>query len=84
MPGLGQGHKDTKNRYGFYLSEKEERIARKTVDAVPNAFGIHKTLGPGLLEKVYEVCFCHELSKRGLEYQRQVDVLPIASGYMME
>ena len=62
----------------------EERIARKTVDAVPNAFGIHKTLGPGLLEKVYEVCFCHELSKRGLEYQRQVDVLPIASGYMME
>ncbi|MBL7102632.1 MAG: GxxExxY protein, partial [Desulfobacteraceae bacterium] len=29
---------------------------------------------PGLLEKVYEVCFCHELSKRGLRYQRQVDI----------
>jgi GxxExxY protein len=27
-----------------------------------------------LLEKVYEVCFCHELSKRGLEFQRQVEV----------
>lgn len=26
------------------------------------------------MEKVYEVCFCHELSKRGLTYQRQVDV----------
>jgi len=25
------------------LSEKEERIARKTVDVAPNAFGIHKT-----------------------------------------
>jgi len=25
------------------LSEKEERIVRKIVDAVPNAFGIHKT-----------------------------------------
>lgn len=31
---------------------------------------------PGLLESVYEVCFCHELSKRGLSYRRQV-VVPI-------
>jgi GxxExxY protein len=53
------------------LSEKEERIAREIVDT---AYAVHKTLGPGLLEKVYEVCFCHELSRRGLEYQRQVDV----------
>jgi len=49
------------------LSEKEEPIAGKTVDAVPNAFGIHKTLGPGLLAKVYEDCFCHELSKQGIK-----------------
>jgi len=49
------------------LSEKEERIARNIVDAVPNAFGIHKTVGPGLLEKVYEVCFCHGLSKQGIK-----------------
>ncbi len=27
-----------------------------------------------MLEKIYEVCFCHELSKRGLKYQRQVDI----------
>ena len=53
------------------LSQKEEAIAKKIVDA---AFTVHKNLGPGLLEKVYEVCFCHELSKRGLRYQRQVDV----------
>jgi GxxExxY protein len=26
------------------------------------------------LEKVYEVCFCHELSKRNLEYKRQIDI----------
>ena len=55
------------------LSEKEESIAKKIVDA---AFTVHKNLGPGLLERVYEVCFCHELSKRDLKYQRQVD-LPI-------
>jgi GxxExxY protein len=49
------------------LSEKEEIIARKVVDA---AYTVHKNLGPGLLEKVYEVCFCHELTKRGLQYRR--------------
>jgi len=59
------------------LSEKEERIARKIVDA---AYAVHKTLGPGLLEKVYEVCFCHEISKRRLEYQRQVDIPIIYDG----
>jgi len=55
------------------LSKREEFIAQKIVDA---AFKVHKVLGPGLLEKVYEVCFCHELYKRELQYQRQVD-LPI-------
>jgi len=27
-----------------------------------------------LLEKAYEACFCHELSKRDLKYHRQVDI----------
>ncbi len=48
-------------------------IGKKIVDA---AYTVHKKLGPGLLEKVYEVCFCHELKKRGLKYQRQIE-LPI-------
>jgi GxxExxY protein len=52
-------------------SEKEEVVATKIVDA---AYTVHKALGPGLLEKIYEVCFCHELTKRNLSYQRQVDV----------
>ncbi len=53
------------------LSKKEESIAKKVVDS---AYTVHKILGPGLLEKVYEACFCHELSKRKLKYQRQVDI----------
>jgi len=48
-----------------------EEIATKIVDA---AYSVHKTLGPGLLENVYEVCFCHELKKHGLLFQRQVSV----------
>ena len=53
------------------LSDREESIAKMVVDA---AFIVHKNLEPGLLEKIYEICFCHELSKRGLKYQRQVDI----------
>ena len=59
------------------LPEREEVIARKIVDA---AYAVHKELGPGLLEKVYEVCFCHELSKRGLKYQRQIDIPIVYDG----
>jgi len=63
------------------LSENEERIAKKIVDS---AYAVHTILGPGLLEKVYEVCFCHELSKRGLEYQRQVDIPIIYDGIVFD
>ncbi len=59
------------------LSKDEESIATKIVDS---AFAVHKTLGPGLLEKVYEACFCHELSKRELNYKRQVDIPIIYDG----
>ncbi len=52
-------------------SEKEEVVATKIVDA---AYTAHKALGPGLLEKIYEACFCHELTKRGLSYKKQVDI----------
>ena len=55
------------------ISEELERIGRLIIDA---AFTVHKNLGPGLLEKIYEVCFCHELKKRGLSYERQ-KYLPI-------
>jgi len=55
------------------LSDQEECTAKVIVNA---AYTVHSTLGPGLLENVYEVCFCHELTKRGLSYCRQV-VVPI-------
>ena len=55
------------------ISDREERIGHAIVTS---AYTVHKALGPGLLESVYEVCFCHELSKRGLSYRRQV-VVPI-------
>ena len=51
----------------------ENEIAREIVDA---ALILHKRLGPGLLESVYEVVLAHELKRRGLEVQRQM-VIPI-------
>ena len=35
------------------------------------AITIHKTLGPGLLESVYEKCFCYELTKRDIPFVKQ-------------
>jgi GxxExxY protein len=55
------------------LSEKEEVIAKQIVDA---AYQVHQELGPGLLESIYETCFCHELAKSGVKFERQVS-LPI-------
>lgn len=53
------------------VSEEEDRIGKELVNA---AFLVHKELGPGLLEKVYEVCFCHVLSKNGFDVKRQLDI----------
>jgi len=46
-------------------------IARKIVDS---AFAVHSTLGPGLLESVYEQCLAAELSIRNVPVLRQVAV----------
>lgn len=51
----------------------EELLCKQIVDC---AYKVHSQLGAGLLEKIYESCFCYELSKKELPYQRQVK-LPI-------
>lgn len=45
-----------------------DEIGTRIVDS---AFSVHKNLGPGLLESIYVVCFCHELAKRNLNYEKQ-------------
>jgi len=46
----------------------ENEIARIVLDI---CFEIHTTLGPGLLESVYEEILCYELSERGIPFERQ-------------
>jgi GxxExxY protein len=40
------------------------------------ALKVHKELGPGLLESAYEQCLCYELSKAGIQFERQKE-LPV-------
>ena len=49
----------------------ENEIGKIVVDA---AIAVHRGLGPGLLETVYEIVLTHELSRRGLHVDRQVPV----------
>ncbi len=54
----------------------ENEIGREVIDA---AVRMHRELGPGLLENVYEVVLARELERRGLLVERQVTV-PIVYG----
>jgi len=53
----------------------ENEIGKQIVDS---AVQIHRELGPGLLEMVYEIILAHELRHRGLRVERQI---PIAIEY---
>ena len=47
-----------------------------TEQVIGCAINVHKPLGPGLLESVYEECLCFELAEAGLPFKRQI-ALPI-------
>jgi GxxExxY protein len=50
---------------------RENEIGTIVVDA---AIQVHRALGPGLLESVYEIVLAHELEERGLQIMRQVPI----------
>jgi GxxExxY protein len=65
----------------------QETVAHEIVDA---AYSVHRVLGPGLLESVYEECLAHELRTRNLQVERQLLVpveyrgLVISSGFRLD
>jgi GxxExxY protein len=63
------------------LSPFEEEIGKQIVDV---AFTIHKALGPGLLESVYEKCYEYELKRRSVLVERQKVVPIIYNGLKMD
>ncbi len=61
----------------FALSAHLEDLATVLVDS---AFKVHQALGPGLLESVYESCFCIELTNRRISYERQAQMSLVYEG----
>ena len=59
-------HRDTENT-------ERDPISAMVIGA---AIEVHRVLGPGLLESAYEECLCHELSLRGIAFERQL-ALPV-------
>ena len=60
---------------------RENEIGTKIIEA---AIAVHRELGPGLLETVYEIVLCRELNEAGLKVQRQVSVPILYKGVKFE
>jgi len=50
----------------------KKQITQLSYEITGCAITVHKALGPGLLESVYQKCLTHELSKRGYSVIQQV------------
>lgn len=61
---------------------KDEGINPLSNVVIGAAIEVHKELGPGLLESAYEEC--HELSLRGISFQRQVDLPVLYKGLRLD
>jgi GxxExxY protein len=48
--------------------EPDNELTRRVIGC---AIEVHRTLGPGLLEAVYEACLCRELAQSRMEFVRQ-------------
>ena len=58
-----------------------ERVATAIRDG---AFAVHRALGPGLLESVYEVCLCHELKQRSMAFTSQTSLPIVYDGIRLD
>ena len=66
---------------------EENEIGRRVLGC---ALTVHRALGPGMLESVYETCLAHELAKAKLPFDRQrslpvaYDGITIDAGYRLD
>ena len=60
-----------------------EKLNALTEKIIKCAMEVHKNLGPGLLESVYDKAMCYEIGNNGLRYQNQVVIPIIYKGNML-
>ncbi len=77
MNRLAQRRRGAENLTGM----RENDIGTQVIEV---AINVHRELGPGLLETVYEVILARELYNRGLRVERQVSVPIIYKGIRFE
>lgn len=63
------------------LPRETESLVKVVVDS---AYKVHSTLGPGLLESVYEACLAHELRRRQIRTQTQLIIPVVYEGLRVE
>jgi len=56
------------------MHENFKRADELSHEAIGAAIEVHRELGPGLMESIYEKCFCHELTLRGIAGSSQQSV----------
>lgn len=59
----------------------DEALTGKIIGA---AIEVHRILGPGLLESIYEEAVCVELGLQGIPYERQKEVDVIYKGHVIK
>ena len=90
MSGRGEGQGITEDEEKAEKGARAGAYERLTGEIVDAGLKVHRALGPGLLESVYEQCLAHELTGRGIAVQRQValpvtyDGLRIDAGYRLD
>ena len=67
--------------FGVHPKLRFEDLTEQIIGA---AIELHKAVGPGLLEGVYEECLCHELGLRTLAFQRQLMVPVVYKGVTLD
>ena len=67
-------HRGTEAQRNDNLVEMVKERDPLTEIVIGSAIEVHRHLGPGLLESVYEECLCRELTLRGIEFNRQVQL----------
>ena len=59
-------------RIASNLPEKHEQLIQRVIGA---AIEVHRHLGPGFLESIYERALCHELKLQAIPFEKQVEIL---------
>ena len=69
---------------GYRSREAKARADAVSGQVIAAAIEVHRLLGPGLLESVYEICLARELALRGVECDRQVPLPITYKGVQLE